>query len=114
MMAKRLTVPEENRLIAEIRSLEKNKPLVAKYANMEADANNHSQTALPLRIRLDEIKEELKVCQQKKRDLNESFGALMQQRSKAIAPIRELSDEKDDLRRQIVEKRAQVRNASYS
>lgn len=136
MMSKRLTVPEENKLIAEIRSLEKSKPLVAKYANMEADANNHSQTAVcekkrlqcqlnmvsvptrnlivlfalvPLRIRLDEIKEELKVCQQKKRDLSESFGALMQKRSKVTAPVRELADERGELRQQIVEKRAQVR-----
>lgn len=109
MMSKRLTVPEENKLIAEIRSLEKSKPLVAKYANMEADANNHSQTAvLPLRIRLDEIKEELKVCQQKKRDLSESFGALMQKRSKVTAPVRELADERGELRQQIVEKRAQM------
>lgn len=63
---------------------------------------------MPLRIRLDEIKEELKICQQTKKELSESFSSLMQARSKANAPIRDLSDEKDVLKRQIVEQRAQV------
>lgn len=109
MMSKRLSVNEENKLIAEIRALEKNKPLVSKYASMEMDANSQSNSeVLQLRVDFDNIKEEIKVCQQSKREVNESFTALMQSRRESTAPLRELSDQKDDVKRQIFEKRALV------
>lgn len=104
IMSSRLKVPEENKLIAEIRALERSKPLVEQYATMESEAALQSQAAtLELRVRVDAIKEELKQLHGKKRGLNEQLSALVQARSQTTKPVRELSDQKDDLRRQIGE-----------
>lgn len=46
MIAKKLTVHDENKMIAQIKQLRKNKPLVGQYSTLEADANSHAQVSV--------------------------------------------------------------------
>lgn len=63
---------------------------------------------VPLRVRFDELRDELRVWQQKKRDATEKVRTLLNQNQDALAPLKDLIEEREALRREIALHRQEV------
>lgn len=102
MMSKKLTVQDENKMIAQIKHLRNSKSLVGQYSGLEVDANSHAQlSVLPLRVRFDELRDEIRSWQQKKRDAAEKVRTLIKNNQQSWQPVNDLMEEKDKLKRDI-------------
>ncbi|CBZ53456.1 conserved hypothetical protein [Neospora caninum Liverpool] len=104
MMTSTLTLKEEKKLLDQIKQLKHNKPLVGKFAGLEAGASSFEETSVyPLRAMLDEARTKLLELRALKREEQEKYFALVKQRQEATAPGRELIEERDRLSKQMSE-----------
>ncbi|PHJ21206.1 brf1p family coiled coil protein [Cystoisospora suis] len=98
MMTSTLSLKEEKKLLDQIKQLKQNKPLIGKYAGLEASASSFEDTSVfPLRTMLDETRTKLLELRALKREEQDKYFALVKQRQEATAPGRELFEEKDAL-----------------
>ncbi|KEP63669.1 UNVERIFIED_CONTAM: Brf1p family coiled coil protein [Hammondia hammondi] len=105
MMTSTLTLKEEKKLLDQIKQLKHNKPLVGKFAGLEAGASSFEETSVyPLRAMLDEARTKLLELRALKREEQEKYFALVKQRQEATAPGRELIEERDRLSKQMSER----------
>ncbi|PFH38569.1 Brf1p family coiled coil protein [Besnoitia besnoiti] len=104
MMTSTLTLKEEKKLLDQIKQLKHNRPLVGKFAGLEAGASSFEETSVvPLRAMLDEARTKLLELRAMKREEQEKYFTLVKQRQEATAPGRELIEERDKLSKQMTE-----------
>lgn len=98
MMTTSMTLKEEKKMMQSIAQLKANRPLVGRYSSLEQSANSfEGNSIVPLKARLDHIREELNAVRREKREETERYRDMVQERSSALGPVRDLIDERDEL-----------------
>lgn len=74
MMTTSMTLKEEKKMMQSIAQLKANRPLVGRYSSLEQSANNFdSNSIVPLKARLDQIREDLNAVRKEKREETERY-----------------------------------------
>lgn len=102
MMTESLTLKEEKKLIADIEKLKKQKPELARLAELQqrAEASDPAAASAEARDRVTEIRDEIRKLRDMRGLEQEKLRNIVAEREKSTAPLRDLIEERDRLRRQ--------------
>ncbi|KAK6590991.1 nuclear segregation [Cryptosporidium xiaoi] len=105
-----LTLKEEKKLLTVISQLKQNRPIVGRFAHMDANASSFEETSIiPLRAKISSIIEELNKYRKQKKEVYDKLKALTLERQKVLEPLRSLYDERSAMQSKAEEQHAKLR-----
>lgn len=105
-----LTLKEEKKLLTIISQLKQSRPIVGRFAHMDASASSFEETSIiPLRAKISSIIEELNKCRKQKNEVYDKLKALTLERQKALEPLRSLYDERSAMQSKVEEQHTKLR-----
>lgn len=112
-----MSLSEEKKIIAQISQLQKSKPLLGKYANLETRASNFEDHSIaPLRTRIELLRTKLAELRTCKKEVQEKQRTLIDERARVTAPVKALFEEKQELNQKMREhalKQQEYKNALW-
>ncbi|KAH8740926.1 nuclear segregation protein [Cryptosporidium ryanae] len=105
-----LTLKEEKKLLTVISQLKQSRPIVGRFAHMDANASSFEETSIiPLRAKISSIIEELNKYRKQKKEVYDKLKALTLERQKVLEPLRSLYDERSAMQSKAEEQHTKLR-----
>ncbi|KAL7066586.1 hypothetical protein ACR3K2_29750 [Cryptosporidium serpentis] len=105
-----ISLKEEKKLLAQISQLKQHRPVVGKFAHMDASASSFEENSiLPLRSKVSAVIEELNKYRRMKKDVYEKLRSLTLERQKALEPLRSLYEERSMMQNKAEEQHNKLR-----